>query len=356
MSQFGWDHLASQIHVCAAATPDKQALAKAPGLSGLSSSLPYIKNALYNCSIIDATDCEHANRIRERTDIMHRKVSNKHTQSPRDTITRFLKQIRAKDILAIIILAWTIYPTHPAVSAETRKENIVADARKLIDKEAATPSDLQKAATLLEGIQSRFPDDVRIPVYLAKAHYLMADSEQDIDQEFPYYEKVGLYARKAIEINPNRAEGHYWYGLFLLKKAQKVGGLQAFFIVKDGIRELQIVRNTMPEYDHAGASRVLGLLYCRAPEWTPFGNIDKCIQLAEESIRIAPDHPLNRLYLANAYKKRGDKEAAIREYLAILPKTSILPTEERGEYVQEIISKLKSLNQPENRDKTNLQN
>ena len=264
--------------------------------------------------------------------------------------------MRGRNMLALIIMTWSFYPTHAAIAAETKseKENVVAEARKLIGKEAATPSDLQKAANLLESIQGELPDDVRIPIYLAKAYYLMADPEQDINQEFPYYEKVGLYARKAIEINPDRAEGHYWYGLFLLKKAQQVGGLQAFFIVKDGINELQVVRKTLPEYDHAGASRVLGLLYCRAPEWTPFGNIDKCIQYAEESIRIAPDHPMNRLCLANAYKKRGDREAAIREYLAILPDTSVLPKEERGEYVQEIIRKLKSLNQTGEPDRTDL--
>lgn len=288
---------------------------------------------------------------------MDLRTSKNHTLTFTNEIAKFLKQMRTRNILAIIIMTWTLYPTHSAVSAETtsKQENIVAEARKLIGKESATPSDLQKATVLLEGIQREFPDDVRIPIYLAKAHYLMADPEQDIDQEFPYYEKVGLYAKRAIEINPDRAEGHYWYGLFLLKKAQKIGGLQAFFIVKEGISELQIVRKTLPQYDHAGASRVLGLLYCRAPEWTPFGNIDKCIQYAEESIRIAPDHPLNRLCLANAYKKQGDKEAAIREYLAILPDTSILPKKERGEYVQEIIRKLKLLNEREDQGKTNLE-
>ncbi len=279
---------------------------------------------------------------------MNFKGFRKHSECFGNPTREFLTKMRTRNIPAIILLTLTLFPLHaPAAGDATKeKERVIAQARKLIDKESAGPSDLQQAAALLEGIRARFPEDVRIPIYLAKAHYLMADPEQDIDQEYPYYEKVGRYAAEAIAINPHRAEGHYWHGLFLLKKAQKVGGLQAFFIVKEGIRELQTVRNIMPGYDHGGASRVLGLLYCRAPEWTPFGNIDKCIQLAEESIRIAPDHPLNRLYLADAYKKRGDKEAAIREYLAILPKTGILPEEQRWDYVQGITGKLQSLNQP----------
>jgi tetratricopeptide (TPR) repeat protein len=88
--------------------------------------------------------------------------------------------------------------------------------------------------------------------------------------------------------------------------------------VRKGIAELEQVRQTMPLYDHAGASRVLGLLYCLAPGWTPFGNLGKSIALETEATRLAPHFSLNRLYLANAYKKQGDKEAAIREYQAIL--------------------------------------
>jgi hypothetical protein len=61
-------------------------------------------------------------------------------------------------------------------------------------------------------------------------------------------------------MNANRTEGHYCHALFLLKQAQK-RGISALFIVKEGIRELERVRRDLPAYDHAGASRVLGLLY-----------------------------------------------------------------------------------------------
>ena len=118
-------------------------------------------------------------------------------------------------------------------------------------------------------------------------------------------------------MDPSSPEGHYWHGLFLLKKAQK-RGLTGYFIVKEGIRELEKVRKEKPDYDHAGASRVLGLLYCLAPGWTPFGDLNKSIALGKESTRLAPNYPLNHLYLANAYKKQGDTAAAIREYKEIL--------------------------------------
>jgi hypothetical protein len=61
------------------------------------------------------------------------------------------------------------------------------------------------------------------------------------------------------------------------------------------------------------------------PGWTPFSNLDKSIELGKEATRLAPDYALNRLYLANAHKKRGDKAAPIREYQTILSASAKIP-------------------------------
>jgi tetratricopeptide (TPR) repeat protein len=113
--------------------------------------------------------------------------------------------------------------------------------------------------------------------------------------------------------------------------------------VKEGIRELEKVRKSMPGYDHAGASRVLSLLYCLAPGWSPFGNLDKSIELGKEATRLAPNYGLNRLYLAEAYQKRGDKQAAIREYRAILTASAKMPGKQTDGFSQQARLKLRSL-------------
>jgi tetratricopeptide (TPR) repeat protein len=195
---------------------------------------------------------------------------------------------------------------------------VLAAAHADLARDQPDPAKLRRAIALLEGYKSQYPQEIRLPLYLAEAYYRLADPGAEISREFVLYEKTGAYAEEALALDPGRAEAHYWRGLFFLKKAHRQGGLKAFFIVKQGIAELEKVRQALPAYDHAGASRVLGLLYFLAPGWTPFGNLDKAIALEEESTRLAPDCSLNRLYLANAYKKRGDKEAAIREYQAIL--------------------------------------
>ena len=221
---------------------------------------------------------------------------------------RRLSKWSAAVLLTLASVAFGLRAGH-AAGEQVNKERLLHKACQLIEQEDADLSDLQQGVELLLRHQDKFAADIRFPICLARAYYRMGDPDKDIDLAFSYYEKVGVYAKMALEMDPDRAEGHYWYGLYLLKKAQNIGGLPALFIVKEGIQELEMVRKTLPQYDHAGASRVLGVLHCRAPMWTPFGNIDECVALAEESVRLAPDHDDNRLYLADAYRKRAENRA-----------------------------------------------
>ncbi len=240
------------------------------------------------------------------------------------TLTACQIQARALVSLAVLLIFFLVSLPVPYSMAtiidknQSKMEAVLQEAYADINQDQPDPAKLRQAIALLEGYKSQFPQEFRIPLYLAEAYYRLADPAADVSREYPYYEKTGAYADQALAIDPNRAEPHYWRGLFLLRKAHKTGGIRAFFIVRQGIAELEKVRQTMPTYDHAGASRVLGLLYYLAPGWTPFGSLSKSIAMGEEATRLAPRFALNRLYLANAYKKRGDKEAAIREYRAIL--------------------------------------
>jgi tetratricopeptide (TPR) repeat protein len=229
--------------------------------------------------------------------------------------------------LAISLLALSAPFARAAspVQATAPKEAILQEARTLMDRDQANQKNLRQAITTLEAYAAQFPEEIRFPLYLAEAYYRLADPNGDIHQEFPNYEKADLYAQRVLKMDPGRAEGHYWHGLVLLRKAQKRGGVGAYFIVRDGIKELEKVRKTMPRYDHAGASRILGLLYCLAPKWSPFGDLDKSIELGKEAASLAPDYILNRVYLAESYQKRGNKEAAIQEYQAVLALAPNLP-------------------------------
>jgi len=250
-------------------------------------------------------------------------------------------------LLAILILSLAVpsLAANPSERKLSQKEAVLREAKGLIDRNHTNPTKLREAISILEGYKPQFPNEIRFPLYLAEAYNRLADPSADVSREFPYYEKSEAYAQQVLAMDPTRPEGRYWHGLFLLKKAQK-RGISAFFVVKEGIRELEKVRVDLPAYDHAGASRVLGLLYCLAPGWTPFGNLDKSIELEEEATRLAPGYALNRLYLANAYKKRGDKAAAIREYQAILTASAKMPGKQAVDCSDQARTMLRSLDNP----------
>ncbi|MEJ2723330.1 MAG: tetratricopeptide repeat protein [Deltaproteobacteria bacterium] len=209
-----------------------------------------------------------------------------------------------------------------ATEAEQQKESVLSHARALMDQDERNRSNMSMAVSILKKSAKKFSDDVRFPLYLAEAYYRMVDPLEKIETAYPFFEKTGSYAQKAINIDPNRLEAHYWYGLFLLRKAQHVSIFQAYFVTKQGIAELEKVRQSLPAYDHGGASRVLSLLHLKAPGWSPFGDLDKAVRFAEQATQLDPEYLLNRLYLAEAYQRRGDKEAAIRECREILNSSS----------------------------------
>jgi tetratricopeptide (TPR) repeat protein len=240
------------------------------------------------------------------------------------TLKAVYLQSRAVAALALLFVflsvSLTVGRSMANISAnnQTKMDAILQEAYAAIGQDNPDPTKLRQAIALLEANKAAYPQEIRFPLYLAEAYYRLADPSADVNLEYGNYEKTGAYAEQVLALDPSRAEAHYWHGLYMLRKAQKQGGIGAFFTVRKGIAELEQVRRTMPAYDHAGASRVLGLLYYLAPGWTPFGSLTKSIAMEEEATRLAPDFSLNRLYLGNAYKKQGDKEAAIREYQTIL--------------------------------------
>jgi tetratricopeptide (TPR) repeat protein len=203
----------------------------------------------------------------------------------------------------------------------SEKEAQLDRAHRLITQDEENEENMREAIRILETKRSQFPGDIRIPLYLAEAYYRAGDASQDSGKSsktFADFEKAGSYAQQALEMDPGRPEAKYWYGLFLLRKAEHGSWLQAFGLTREGIRSLEEVRASLPEYEHAGASRILGELYYTAPGWSPFGDLDKSVRLEQEAVRLAPDYLLNRLCLARAYQKRGDGPAAIVEYRRIV--------------------------------------
>jgi tetratricopeptide (TPR) repeat protein len=205
-----------------------------------------------------------------------------------------------------------------ALASRPARNAVLQQARNLLQKADYEPSAARKAAELLGPLAQKTPKSAEVPLLLAEAWYRAADAGGNLQKTYPLFKKAGHYAKLALQIDPQQQGGHYWLGLAELRKAQKVGGLRAYFITRHAIEELEKVCRNRPAYDAGGASRVLCLLYRVAPGWSPFGDIHKSIAYGRQAVQAAPNYPLNHYYLAESYLKANNKVAAAAQFRKIL--------------------------------------
>ena len=125
-------------------------------------------------------------------------------------------------------------------------------------------------------------------------------------------EKVALEAiaacRKAVEISPANAAAHYYLAMNLgqLARTKTLGALK---LVKEMEKEFKRSAELDKQFDYAGATRSLGILYLEAPGWpTSIGNKAKAREYLMAALKLAPNYPENHLSLMEAFAKWGEKD------------------------------------------------
>ena len=101
--------------------------------------------------------------------------------------------------------------------------------------------------------------------------------------------------RRAVELNPDYATAHHWYGEFL--------GLMGRF--DDGFKELRVAQQIDPLSPIINADLGKLLLLSRQP--------DQAIEQLQSTLEIDPNFPLAYLFLALAWNQKGLHEQAITE-------------------------------------------
>lgn len=130
------------------------------------------------------------------------------------------------------------------------------------------------------------------------------------DEKLAILEKGESFAKKAVEINADGIDGHYWLGISMGRIGEEKGVLNSLFLVGPIKDEMEKVLKADPKHD--GAHHVLSVLYRKAPGWPlSIGDTDKALEYAKLSVEERPTRPLNRLGLAEVYMNKGmNKEAA----------------------------------------------
>ena len=106
----------------------------------------------------------------------------------------------------------------------------------------------------------------------------------------------------------------YSHGIALGLEA-RAHPLHAVDSLKAMVEALTSAEAADPQYDHAGPSRVRGLVLTRAPGW-PLGpgDPDAGLAAAQRAVTLQPEYPPNVLALAEAQAKTGDGQGARLSY------------------------------------------
>ena len=151
---------------------------------------------------------------------------------------------------------------------------------------------------------------------LSRAYYWLGG--HDTTREGRRTFEAGIDAgRKAVAIEPNRPEGHFWM-------AANMGALAESYGLRQGIKyrtpikeALETVLHLNRTFEQGSADRALGRWYFKVPGW--FGGSHRLAeQHLRESLKYNPNSTASHFFLAELFVDDGRKSEARGELQKVL--------------------------------------
>ena len=137
----------------------------------------------------------------------------------------------------------------------------------------------------------------------------------------------GNDAKKAVELGPDKADGHFWLGVCYGVYGESKGVLKSLALVKPIKAEMRRVLEIDPAYDRGGADRVLGRVFHEVPGIAG-GSEKKSLEHLLKAVGHGPRVGLNLLYLADTYislDRIEDARKTLETILTMEPLPDLLP-------------------------------
>jgi tetratricopeptide (TPR) repeat protein len=175
---------------------------------------------------------------------------------------------------------------------------------------------VRQAADLWEARLTANARDFESAWKLARACYWLG-GHVPADEQRQQYERGIKAATRAVELEPERPEGHFWM-------AADMGAMAESFGLRAGIRyrgpikkELETVLRIDASYQQGSADRALGRWYFRVPRLFG-GSKDKAVEHLQRALTYAPESTATHFFLAETYLDMDRPDDARREAQAVL--------------------------------------
>jgi tetratricopeptide (TPR) repeat protein len=174
----------------------------------------------------------------------------------------------------------------------------------------------RQAADIWEARLTANSRDFQSAWKLARACYWLG-GHVPADEQRQQYERGIKAATRAVELEPDRPDGHFWM-------AADMGAMAESFGLGAGIRyrgpikkELETVLRIDPSYQQGSADRALGRWYFRVPRLFG-GSKEKAVEHLKRSLTYAPESTATHFFLAETYLDMDRPDDARREAQLVL--------------------------------------
>jgi hypothetical protein len=201
-----------------------------------------------------------------------------------------------------------------AMTASLRAQGAAPDPDRLYaDREHLASA--TEAARIWEARLAKDPRDFESAWKLARACYWLGGHVASNEQRKQFERGIDA-ANKAVALQPNRAEGHFWLAADMGAMAEGFG-LRAGIKYRGPIKKaLETVLMIDAGYLQGSADRALGRWYLKVPRLFG-GSKDKSVEHLKRSLGYDANSTATHFFLAETYLEMDKKDDARRELQAV---------------------------------------
>jgi tetratricopeptide (TPR) repeat protein len=222
-------------------------------------------------------------------------------------------------MLAIMTTPLIMAETGGAVPVPVGPAEIAAINTVEGDRAYLKRADLIQAKVALEMYEKsieQYPNEVEPYWKASRAAWWIADHTTSSIEKIATFQKGIDLAKKALVLNPNSVEAHFWLGGNMGSFGEAKGVLKSLFLVKPIRKEMEDVIRLNPTFDGGAGYRVLGVVDYKVPGFAG-GNKKRALENLNKALAIDSTSSFNHYYMAEYFFTVGNKAKA-SEHLAIL--------------------------------------
>ncbi|MEO0142112.1 MAG: TRAP transporter TatT component family protein [candidate division WOR-3 bacterium] len=184
---------------------------------------------------------------------------------------------------------------------------LIDRAIQLYETRHFSKDNLNKSYEILSRLLQEEPDNLRACYEMARVCQLLGDIQDNKKDRLNFYNKGIEYGKKALSLDKNSAEAHFWYMVNLGRTAQTKGALNSLKLVSEIKKEIETVLEIEPK--HTGALDAYAMFYYELPKLMG-GDLNKSIEYLNRAIAIDSNLTLLYVDMARVYIKKKEFERA----------------------------------------------